>query len=128
MHKQVVLTDGAPRPQGPYSQAIKAGGFVFVAGQVPLTPEGEFVAGDIRAQTRQVLENVKAILKAAGSSLEEVVKVTVYLADMGDFPAMNEVYAEYFPTEPPARATVQSDLRFRGDVLPIEIEAIALCR
>lgn len=127
MQKEVVLTERAPKPQGPYSQAVKAGGFVFVAGQIPLTPEGEFVTGDIRAQTRRVLENIKAILESAGSSLKQVVKVTVYLADMGDFPAMNEVYAEYFPTEPPARATVQSDLRFRGEVLPIEIEAIALC-
>jgi len=127
MGKEIVRTDRAPKAQGPYSQAVKAGGFVFVAGQVPLTPGGTFVQGDIEAQTRQVLENVKAILEAAGSSLTEVVKVTVYLADMKDFAAMNEAYAEYFPKEPPARATVQSDLRFRGGPLPIEIEAVALC-
>ena len=127
MAKGIVLTDRAPRPQGPYSQGVKAGGFVFVAGQIPLTPEGELVRGDIGGQTRQVLENIKAILESAGSSLEQVVKVTVFLADMNDFAAMNEVYAEYFPEEPPARAAVQSALRFRGDVLPIEVEAIALC-
>jgi len=125
VEKHVVVTDGAPKPQGPYSQAVKAGPFVFVAGQIPMTPEGEYVPGDIQAQTRQVLENIKAILEAAGSSLEQVVKVTVYLADMGDFAAMNEVYSQYFPKDPPARAAVQSNLRFRGDVLPIEIEAIA---
>jgi 2-iminobutanoate/2-iminopropanoate deaminase len=106
---------------------VRAGGLVFVAGQIPLTPEGEFVQGDIKAQTRQVLENIKAILEAAGTSLQQVVKVTVYLADMNDFGAMNDVYAEYFAQDPPARAAVQSDLRFRGDVLPVEIEAIALC-
>ncbi len=128
MEKGIVFTDRAPKPQGPYSQGVKAGQFVFVAGQIPLTPEGEFVGGDIKAQTRQVLENVKAILESAGSSLGQVVKVTVFLADMNDFAAMNEVYAEYFPERPPARAAVQSDLRFRGDVLPIEIEAIALCQ
>ena len=128
MEKGIVLTDRAPKPQGPYSQAVKAGPFVFVAGQIPMTPQGEFVQGSIQVQTRQVLENIKAILEAGGSSLEQVVKVTVYLADMGDFAAMNEVYAEYFPDNPPARAAVQSDLRFRGSVLPIEIEAIALCQ
>ena len=103
------------------------GNLVFVAGQIPLTPEGEYVQGDIKVQTKQVLKNIKAILEAAGSSTEQVVKVTVYLADMNDFAAMNEVYHQYFPTDPPARAAVQSDLRFRGDVLPIEIEAIAVC-
>jgi len=127
MKKDIVHTDRAPKASGPYSQAVKAGGFVFVAGQVPLTAEGTFVPGDIKAQTRQVLENIKAILQAAGSSLEQVVKVTVFLADMKDFVAMNEAYAEYFPQDPPARATVQSDLRFRGGPLPIEIEAVALC-
>ena len=126
MLKQIVFTDRAPKPQGPYSQAVKAGKFVFVAGQIPMTPEGEFLHGDIRAQTRQVLENIRAILEEAGSSLAQVVKVTVYLADMANFAAMNEVYAQYFPQDPPARATVQSDLRFRGEVLPVEIEAIAL--
>ena len=125
MEKGIVLTDGAPKPQGPYSQAVKAGPFVFVAGQIPMTPEGEFVQDGIEAQTRQVLENIKAILEAGGSSLQQVVKVTVYLADMEDFARMNEVY---FAQDPPARATVQSDLRFRGGVLPIEIEAIALCQ
>ena len=123
-----MLPDRAPKPQGPDSPAVKAGPFVFVAGQIPLTPEGEFVQSDIKAQPRQVLENIKAILEAGGSSLRQVVKVTVYLADMEDFAAMNEVYAEYFPKEPPARAAVQSDLRFRASVLPIEIEAIALCQ
>ena len=103
------------------------GNLVFVAGQIPLTPEGEYVQGDIKVQTKQVLKNIKAILEAAGSSTEQVVKVTVYLADMNDFAAMNEVYSQYFPADPPARAAVQSDLRFRGDVLPIEIEAIAVC-
>jgi len=128
VEKGIVLTDRAPKPQGPYSQAVKAGPFVFVAGQIPMTPEGEFVQEGIEAQTRQVLENIRAVLEAGGSSLQQVVKVTVYLADMGDFAAMNEVYAEYFAQDPPARATVQSDLRFRGGVLPIEIEAIALCQ
>lgn len=127
MAKQIVQTDGAPRPQGPYSQGVVAGDLIFVAGQIPMTPEGEYVEGDIKAQTKQVLENIKAILKAAGSSLGQVVKVTVYLADMNDFAAMNEVYAQYFPQDPPARAAVQSDLRFRGEVLPIEVEAIAVC-
>jgi 2-iminobutanoate/2-iminopropanoate deaminase len=126
--KETIHTDRAPKASGPYSQAVKASGFVFVAGQVPLTAEGTFVQGDIKAQTRQVLENIKAILQAGGSSLEQVVKVTVYLADMKDFAAMNEAYAEYFPKDPPARATVQSDLRFRGGPLPIEIEAVALCQ
>jgi len=126
--KETIHTDRAPKASGPYSQAVKASGFVFVAGQVPLTAEGTFVQGDIKAQTRQVLENIKAILQAAGSSLEQVVKVTVYLTDMKDFAAMNEAYAEYFPKDPPARATVQSDLRFRGGPLPIEIEAVALCQ
>ncbi len=127
MKKEIVLTDRAPKPQGPYSQGVVAGDLVFVAGQIPMTPEGDYVQGDIKVQTGQVLENVKAILEAAGSSLEQVVKVTVYLADMGDFAAMNEVYTRYFPQDPPARAAVQSDLRFRGEVLPIEIEAVALC-
>ena len=128
MKKETIHTDRAPKASGPYSQAVKASGFVFVAGQVPLTAEGTFVQGDIKAQTRQVLENIKAILQAGGSSLEQVVKVTVYLTDMKDFAAMNEAYAEYFPKDPPARATVQSDLRFRGGPLPIEIEAVALCQ
>ena len=127
MEKRIIRTDRAPMPQGPYSQGVAAGPFLFVAGQIPMTPEGEYVQGGIQAQTRRVLENIKTILEAGGSSLGQVVKVTVYLADMGDFAAMNEAYAEYFPKDPPARAAVQSDLRFRGDVLPIEIEAIALC-
>jgi len=127
MEKVIVSTGRAPTPQGPYSQAVKAGNLLFVAGQIPMTPDGEYVEGDIKAQTRQVLQNLKAIVEAGGSSLDRVVKVTVYLADMGDFAAMNEVYSEYFPEHPPARAAVQSDLRFRGGVLPIEIEAVAVC-
>lgn len=106
--KWIIKSDKAPKAIGPYSQAIEAGGFVFVSGQIPLDSKtGDVVTGDIREQTRRVMENAGAILAAAGSRFSEVVKVTVYLKDMADFPAMNEVYAEYFPSEPPARATVE---------------------
>lgn len=115
---------GAPIPAGPYTPAIIAGGFVFVSGQTPKKPgTSETVQGDIRVQTRQVLENIKAILGAAGSTMADVVKVTVHLADLKDFAAYNEVYGEYFPEPYPARTTVQS-------VLPggvgVEIDVIAL--
>ena len=102
-----VESNEAPKAIGPYSQAIKAGGFVFVSGQVALDPAtGAMVGGDVAAQTERVLQNLQAIVEAAGSDLERVVKATVYLRSMADFAAMNEVYARYFKNEPPARATV----------------------
>ncbi|AEC52488.1 hypothetical protein PNA2_1573 [Pyrococcus sp. NA2] len=120
---EVVFSENAPKPIGPYSQAIKAGNFLFIAGQIPLDKDGKVVEGNIKAQTRQVLENIKAILEAAGAGLENVVKVTVYLRDMNDFGAMNEVYSEYFNRSKPARVVVEVS-RLPKDV-KIEIEAIA---
>src|SRR5215213_1582551 len=123
--RQRIQTENAPAAIGPYSQAIKAGGFVYVSGQVPIDPEtGEFVAGGIAEQTERVLTNVAAVLEAAGSSLDRVVKTTVFLADMNEFTAMNEVYAKFFTEAPPARATVQA-ARLPRDAR-VEIEAIAL--
>jgi len=122
--KQIVATEAAPRAIGPYSQAVISRGLVFVSGQIPLDPaKGRMVAGDIAAQTERVLENLRAILEASGSSLDRVIKTTVYLADLEDFPKVNEVYARYFPSAPPARATVQV-ARLPRDAR-IEIEAIA---
>ncbi len=121
--KEAVFTDKAPRPIGPYSQAIKAGEFLFISGQIPVDRDGNLVEGGIKAQTRQVLENIRAILEAAGAGLDNVVKVTVYLKDMNDFSAMNEVYAEYFGSSKPARAAVEVS-RLPKDVR-IEVEAIA---
>ena len=123
--KEVVLTPRGPKPIGPYSQAIKANGFVFLSGQIALDPiSGEFVGADVRQQTERVLENLKAILEAAGSSLKHVVRTTVFLKDMNDFPAMNETYAKFFTTMPPARSTVQA-ARLPKDAL-VEIDVIAL--
>ena len=123
--KEVVLTARGPKPIGPYSQAIKSNGFLFVSGQIALDPQsGEFVGTDVRQQTERVLENLKAILEAAGSSLKHVVKTTVFLKDMNDFPAMNETYARYFNTTPPARSTIQA-ARLPKDAL-VEIEVIAV--
>ena len=125
--KQVVKTGRAPEAIGPYSQAIKAGGFVFVSGQIPIDPEtGQFVPGGIAEQTRQVMNNVAAVLDAAGSDLQLVVKTSVFLADMGEFAAMNEVYGKFFSDAPPARATVQAG-RLPRDAR-VEIEAVALLR
>jgi 2-iminobutanoate/2-iminopropanoate deaminase len=122
--KDVVLTERGPKPIGPYSQAIKSGGFLFASGQVALDPRSnEFLAGDIRQQTERVLENVKAILEAGGANLHHVVKTTVFLKDMNDFAAMNEVYGKYFSAAPPARSTVQV-ARLPKDAL-VEIEIIA---
>ncbi len=122
--KQVVKTQNAPTPVGPYSQAIRSGNLVFVAGQGCVNPKtGQKETGSVQAETRQVLENVKAILEAAGTSLSRVVKTTCYLADMNDFQAFNAVYAEYFPGDPPARTTIQAG-RLPLD-LKVEIEAIA---
>jgi 2-iminobutanoate/2-iminopropanoate deaminase len=121
--KDIVLTDKGPKPIGPYSQAVKSGGFMFASGQVALDPKtNEFFGGDIRQQTERVMENIKAIVEAAGSNLHHVVKTTVFLKDMNDFSAMNEVYAKYFAAAPPARSTVQV-ARLPKDAL-VEIEVI----
>jgi len=123
--RERIQTDNAPAAIGPYSQAIKAGGFVFVSGQIPTNPEtGEFVAGGIAEQTEQVFKNLKAVLEAAGSSLDQVVKTTVFLADMKEFSGMNEVYAKFFSGPPPARATVAAAGLPRD--ARVEIEAVAV--
>ncbi len=122
--KQVVRTESAPKPVGPYSQAVRSGNLVFVAGQGCVNPQtGKKEDASVQAETRQVLENVKAILEAAGTSMSRVVKTTCFLADMNDFQAFNAVYAEYFPSDPPARTTIQAG-RLPLD-LKVEIEAIA---
>jgi 2-iminobutanoate/2-iminopropanoate deaminase len=122
--KNVVTTDRGPKPIGPYSQAIKANGFIYLSGQVALDPQsGEVVGSDIRQQTQRVIENIKGILEAAGANLHHVVKTTVFLKDMSDFSAMNEVYGRYFTSAPPARSTVQVS-RLPKDAL-VEIEIIA---
>jgi endoribonuclease L-PSP, putative len=122
--KDVVLTEKGPKPIGPYSQAIKSAGFLFASGQVALDPRSnEFLSGDIRQQTERVFENIKAILEAGGVNLHHVVKTTVFLKDMNDFAAMNEVYGKYFSSAPPARSTVQV-ARLPKDAL-VEIEVIA---
>jgi 2-iminobutanoate/2-iminopropanoate deaminase len=122
--KNAVNTDRGPKPIGPYSQAIKASGFVYLSGQVALDPKtGEMAGADIRQQTERVFENIKGILEAAGVNLHHVVKTTVFLKDMNDFSAMNEVYARYFTAAPPARSTVQVS-RLPKDAL-VEIEVIA---
>jgi len=124
MKREPVSTEKAPRAIGPYSQAVKAGGFVFVSGQIPLTPEGEVVAGGIQAQAERVMENLKAVLEAAGSSLDKVVQTTCFLADMEDFPAFNEVYGRYFSPPYPARATVAVKALPRG--VRVEVACVAL--
>jgi 2-iminobutanoate/2-iminopropanoate deaminase len=125
MTKQVVHTDKAPAASGPYSQAIVVNGMVFTAGQVAFLPGTKtLIAGGIREQTKQVLENVQAILAAAGASMDNVVKTTVFLTDINDFAAMNEVYATFFTSNPPARSTVQV-AKLPGEGILVEIETIA---
>jgi 2-iminobutanoate/2-iminopropanoate deaminase len=122
--KDIVLTDKGPKPIGPYSQAVKSNGFLFVSGQVALDPRSnEFVPGDVRQQTERVLENLKGILEASGANLNHVVKTTVFLKDINDFAAMNEIYGKFFTAAPPARSTVQV-ARLPKDAL-VEIEVIA---
>jgi 2-iminobutanoate/2-iminopropanoate deaminase len=122
--KDVILTSRGPKPIGPYSQAIKSNGFLFVSGQIALDPQsGEFVGTTVQQQTERVFENLKGILEAAGSSFSHVVKTTVFLKDMNDFAAMNEVYAKHFTAAFPARSTVQA-ARLPKDAL-VEIEVIA---
>ena len=128
MEKTIISTPNAPAAIGPYSQGIVAPqGIAFIAGQIPINPAtGELVSGDIRIQTRQVIENLKAILETGGSDLASVVRTTVYLKDMGDFAGMNEVYAEFFRESPPARSTVEV-ARLPRDVR-VEIDAIGITR
>jgi 2-iminobutanoate/2-iminopropanoate deaminase len=122
---ETVATDRGPKAIGPYSQAVRANGFVFLSGQIPLDPKTQqVVEGDAATQTERVLENLKAVVEAAGSSIQRVVKTTVFLADMNDFAAMNEVYSRYFVTHPPARSTVEVS-RLPKNVR-VEIELIAL--
>ena len=123
MAKEAISTPAAPAAIGPYSQAVRSGGFLFTSGQIPLRSDGTLVEGDIRVQTRQVLENLRAVLEAGGATLDSVVKCTCFLADMDDFAAMNEVYGEFFGDTPPARSAVQV-ARLPRDV-GIEIEAVA---
>jgi 2-iminobutanoate/2-iminopropanoate deaminase len=126
MKKVTINTDQAPAASGAYTQALAVGPFVFVSGQIPLDPQGNLVQGDIVVQTCQVIANLKAILAAAGLTLKDVVKTTVFLADLADFQEMNRAYAEFFPGHPPARSTVQVAGLPRG--VSIEIEAIAAKR
>ena len=124
MKKDIITTKQAPAAVGPYSQAVAAGPFVFVSGQIPLNLQGEMAQGDIVVQTVQVIENLKAVLEAAELSLKDVVKTTVFLADMADFAEMNRVYGEFFAKKPPARSTIQVAALPRNAA--VEIEAVAL--
>ena len=119
-----IHTDAAPAAVGPYSQAIAAGGLLFTAGQIALRPDGTLVDGDVRAQTRQVMANLKAVIEAGGSSLDRVVKCTCFLRDMNDYAAFNEIYGEFFGDAPPARSAVEV-ARLPRDVA-VEVEAIAV--
>jgi 2-iminobutanoate/2-iminopropanoate deaminase len=123
--KEIISTENAPAAVGPYSQAVKAGQFLYTAGQVPLDPAtNELVEPDIKAQTRRAILNLQGVLEAAGTSLDQVAKITVFLQDMGHFAAMNEVYGQFFGNQPPARSTVEVAQLPLGAL--IEIEAIAL--
>ena len=124
--KEAISTENGPKAIGPYSQAIKANGFIHTAGQVPFDPAtGQLIQGDIAQQTARVLENLKAIVEAAGSSLEKAVKATVYLKDMNDFTAMNEVYGRYFFQSPPARSTVEVSRLPRDARIEIDLVVLA---
>ena len=126
MSKSIVQTDAAPRAVGPYSQAVKleGGSLIFLSGQIALDPKtGDRIHGGVVQETRQVMENLKAVLKAAGSDLARVVKITVFLSSMDDFGVMNEVYGEYFKEDPPARSTIEVSRLPKG--MKIEIEAVA---
>ena len=124
--RDVITTDRGPKAIGPYSQAIRANGFVFVSGQIPLDPRTQELAGvSIAEQTERVLQNLKGIVEAAGASMEKVVKTTVYMMDLAEFAAMNEVYGKYFPKNPPARATVGVAALPKGARIEIELIALA---
>lgn len=123
--KTIIQTDYAPKAIGPYSQAVVHNGIAYLSGQIPLDPiSGQIVSGDIEEQTVRVFENLRAVLTACGSSFDKVLKTTVFLQDMSEFPQMNQVYGRYFPENPPARATVQA-ARLPRDVR-VEIECIAI--
>jgi len=123
--RDVVLTDRGPKPIGPYSQAVRANGFLFLSGQVALDPKsGEMVGASIAEQTERVMENVKGIVEAAGSKMAHVVKTTVFLKNMNDFAAMNEVYARYFAAAPPARSTVEVARLPKDALVEIEVTAV----
>ncbi|MFW5942593.1 MAG: RidA family protein, partial [Chloroflexota bacterium] len=125
MHKEIISTDNAPAAVGPYSQAVCAGSLVYTAGQIPLDPNtGKLVEGDVQAQTRQVIHNLKAVLEAAGSSLENVVKTTVFLNDINDYAAVNDVYGGFFGESAPARSAVQVAALPLGARLEIEVVAL----
>ncbi len=124
MSRKIIKTADAPQAIGPYSQAVDAGGFVFVSGQIPIDPKtGNVVQADIKGQTRQIMDNARAILVSAGCNMARVVKVTIYVKNMNDFASVNEVYSGYFPVDPPARATVEVS-RLPKDV-SIEMDFIA---
>jgi 2-iminobutanoate/2-iminopropanoate deaminase len=123
--KEIIATNNAPSAIGPYSQAVKVGNMIFVSGQIPIDPStGDFVSNEVKEQTVQVLKNLRAVLEAAGATLNDVVKTTVFIADMNDFGVMNEIYGEYFDTNKPARATVQA-ARLPRDAR-VEIDCIAV--
>jgi 2-iminobutanoate/2-iminopropanoate deaminase len=124
MVKQIISTDAAPKAIGPYSQAIRTGIFIFISGQLPIDPSTGEINGEIKSQTRQVLDNIGAILKAAGATYKDVVKATVFLTDISGFSAMNEVYQQYFQHEPPARSTVEISRLAKGALVEIEVVAI----
>lgn len=125
MNKTVVSTDKAPKAIGPYSQAIKVGEFVYTAGQIALDPAtGEIVGGGIEAQTRRVLQNLTEVLKAAGTSMDKVIKTTVFMTNLAEFNKMNAVYSEFFPKDPPARSTVQVAALPKMGVVEIEVVAL----
>ena len=123
--KRIISSADAPTAVGPYSQAVEANGFLFLSGQLPLDASGKLLPGNIAAQTEQVLKNLVVVLEAAGSSLERVVKTTVYLRDINDFASMNEVYGRYFPSDPPARATVEVSRLPRDARVLMELIALA---
>ena len=124
--KKIISTSEAPAAIGPYSQAVRSGNFLFCSGQIPLDPKsGQIVSGDIGAQTRRVLDNIAAVLKAEGLTFESVVKTTIFLTNLGDFQSVNEIYGSYFKQQPPARSTVQVSALPKGANVEIEVIAVA---
>jgi 2-iminobutanoate/2-iminopropanoate deaminase len=124
--KQIISTSEAPAAIGPYSQAVRSGNFLFCSGQIPLDPKsGQIVSGDIATQTRRVLDNIGAVLKAEGLTFENIVKTTIFLTDLGDFQTVNEIYGSYLKQQPPARSTVQVSALPKGAKIEIEVIAVA---